>query len=111
LVEVHTENEVARAVSAGASIIGVNNRDLETFDVTLETSLRLRDRIPSNCLAVSESGIRTVDDLVRLREAGYDAVLIGEHLMTAKDPGRELAAMIQSCKEAAGGKEIRPLGN
>ena len=101
LVEVHAEEEVNRAVSAGASIIGVNNRDLETFEVTLETSLRLRDRIPSNCLAVSESGIRTVDDLLLLHKAGYDAVLIGEHLMTAEDPGRELAAMIEGCKEAA----------
>ena len=99
LVEVHTEEEVSRAVSAGASIIGVNNRDLQTFEVTLETSLRLRDRIPSNCLAVSESGIRTADDLVRLHGAGYDAVLIGEHLMTAEDPGRELAAMIERCKD------------
>ena len=101
LVEVHTEEEVSRAVSAGASIIGVNNRDLETFEVTLETSLRLRDRIPSNCLAVSESGIRTVYDLLRLHKAGYDAVLIGEHLMTAEDPGRELAVMIEGYKEAA----------
>ena len=99
LVEVHAEEEVNRAVSAGASIIGVNNRDLHTFEVTLETSLRLRDRIPSNCLAVSESGIRTADDLVRLHGAGYDAVLIGEHLMTAEDPGRELAAMIERCKD------------
>ena len=94
LVEVHTEEEVGRAVSAGASIIGVNNRDLKTFEVALETSLRLRDRIPSNCLAVSESGIRTAADLLRLREAGYNAALIGEHLMTAQDPGRELATMI-----------------
>ena len=101
LVEVHTEEEVGRAVNAGASIIGVNNRDLQTFEVTLETSLRLRDRIPSNCLAVSESGIKTTADLVRLHEAGYDATLIGEHLMTAQDPGGELAAMIAGFKKAA----------
>ena len=93
LVEVHTEEEVGRALNAGARIIGVNNRDLKTFEVTLETSLRLRERIPSNCLAVSESGIRGAGDLLRLREAGYDAALIGEHLMTAQDPGQELAAM------------------
>ncbi len=79
----------------------MNNRDLETFEVTLETSLRLRDRIPSNCLAVSESGIKATADLLRLHEAGYDAVLIGEHLMTAQDPGGELAAMIEGYKEAA----------
>jgi indole-3-glycerol phosphate synthase len=99
LVEVHTEEEVARAVNAGAGIIGVNNRDLQTFEVTLETSLRLRDRIPSNCLAVSESGIRSVADLVRLQRAGYDAILIGEHLMTAQDPGGELAAMLKEYKQ------------
>jgi indole-3-glycerol phosphate synthase len=101
LVEAHTEEEVGRAVNAGASIIGVNNRDLETFEVTLETSLRLRDRIPSHCLAVSESGIKATADLVRLHEAGYDAVLIGEQLMTAQDPGGELAGMIEGYKEAA----------
>jgi indole-3-glycerol phosphate synthase len=99
LVEVHTEEEVARAVNAGAGMIGVNNRDLQTFEVTLETSLRLRDRIPSNCLAVSESGIRSVADLVRLQRAGYHAVLIGEHLMTAQDPGDELAAMLKEYKQ------------
>jgi indole-3-glycerol phosphate synthase len=102
LVEVHSEDEVVRALNAGASIIGVNNRDLQTFEVTLETSLRLRDRIPSNCLAVSESGIRTAADLLRLREAGYNAALIGEHLMTAQDSGKELGAMIEGFNEAAG---------
>ena len=78
LVEVHTEEEIGRAVNAGAGIIGVNNRDLKTFEVALETSLHLRGRIPPNCLAVSESGIRTAADLLRLQRAGYDAVLIGE---------------------------------
>ena len=98
LVEVHTEEEVARAVNTGARIIGVNNRDLKTFEVTLETSLRLRDRIPSNCLAVSESGIRTVADMLRLRQAGYHAVLIGERLMTAADPGAALAALLEQAE-------------
>jgi indole-3-glycerol phosphate synthase len=98
LVEVHTEAEVARAVNAGARIIGVNNRDLKTFEVTLETSLRLRDRIPSNCLAVSESGIRAAADLLRLRQAGYHAVLIGEQLMTAADPGAALTALLEEAE-------------
>ena len=97
----HTEEEVSRAVSAGASMIGVNNRDLATFEVTLETSIRLRDKIPSYCLAVSESGIKAVADLVRLHQVGFNAVLIGEHLMTARDPGGELAAMIEGYKQAA----------
>ncbi len=98
LVEVHTEEEIGRAVNAGARIIGVNNRDLKTFEVTLETSLRLRDRIPSQCLAVSESGIKASADLVRLRQAGYHAVLIGEQLMTADDPGAALSAMIEEAE-------------
>jgi indole-3-glycerol phosphate synthase len=99
LVEVHTVEEVGCAVNAGASIIGVNNRDLKTFEVTLETSLRLRDTIPSQCLAVSESGIKAVADLLRLQQAGYHAALIGEQLMTAADPGAALAAMVEGYKE------------
>ncbi|HEV2178597.1 MAG TPA: indole-3-glycerol phosphate synthase TrpC [Terriglobia bacterium] len=95
LVEVHTEVELERAVAAGARLIGVNNRDLETFEVDLATSLRLRGRIPAPCLAVSESGIKTAADLTRLRDAGYDAVLIGEQFMTAKDPGQALTAMLE----------------
>jgi indole-3-glycerol phosphate synthase len=94
LVEVHTEEELKTAVQAGARIIGVNNRNLKTLEVNLETSFRLRDGIPPACLAVSESGIKTADDLRRLDDAGYDAALIGEHLMTAEDPGSELAAML-----------------
>ncbi len=98
LVEVHTEEEVRRAMNGGARIIGVNNRDLKTFEVTLETSLRLRDKIPSNCLAVSESGIRVAADLLRLRQAGYHAVLIGERLMTAADPGTALSALLEEAE-------------
>ncbi|MGH9432405.1 MAG: indole-3-glycerol phosphate synthase TrpC [Terriglobia bacterium] len=95
LVEVHTEAELDRALAAGAKMIGVNNRDLRTFEVKLETSLRLRKKIPSRCVAVSESGIRSADDLSRLGDAGFDAVLIGEHLMLAVDPGQELAAFMR----------------
>jgi indole-3-glycerol phosphate synthase len=98
LVEVHTEEDVARALDAGARIIGVNNRDLQTFKVTLETSLRLRDKIPWWCLAVSESGIRVAGDLLRLRQAGYHAVLIGEKLMTAADPGAALAGLMEEAQ-------------
>lgn len=98
LVEVHTEEELDRALAAGAEIIGVNNRNLKTFEVNLETSFRLRGKIPSSCRAVSESGIQTGAELRRLREAGYDAVLIGERLMTAEDPGRELAGLLGDSK-------------
>jgi indole-3-glycerol phosphate synthase len=95
LVEVHTEPELERALDAGARIIGVNNRDLKTMEVRLQTSLDLRDQIPSRCLAVSESGIKTPEDLQRLARAGFNAALIGEHFMSAEDPGKELARMLK----------------
>jgi indole-3-glycerol phosphate synthase len=86
LVEIHSRDELDRAMAAGARIIGVNNRDLRNFEVRLETSLELAQAIPQDCIAVSESGLRTHDDLVRLRNAGFDAFLIGEHLMKEADP-------------------------
>ncbi len=95
LVEIHTSEEIERAIGAGARIIGVNNRNLKTMDVSLETSLRLRARIPGDCVSVSESGIRTAADLQSLSEAGFDAALTGERLMAAADPGRELAALLE----------------
>jgi indole-3-glycerol phosphate synthase len=98
LVEVHDESELERALGAGARIIGVNNRDLKTLEVNLETSLRLRPRIPAGCIAVSESGIKTGEDLCRIAEAGYHAVLIGERFMTAADPGAALREMLESLK-------------
>ncbi len=94
LVEVHTEDELRRAVGSGAKIVGINNRDLKTLEVKLETSFRLREMIPPGCLAVSESGIRTPEDLIRLEAAGFDAALIGEHLLLQDDPGRELACLL-----------------
>lgn len=94
LVEVHTRTELDRALQAGAHIVGVNNRDLRTFDVRLETSLELVERIPDECFAVSESGLRAHADLARLRAAGFDAFLVGEHLMSAADPGGALRALM-----------------
>jgi indole-3-glycerol phosphate synthase len=94
IIEVHTAEELDRALAVDARIIGVNNRDLKTLSVRLETSLELIDRIPNNCLAVSESGLRTHTDLQILRDAGFDAFLIGEHLMLAPDPGAALAALL-----------------
>ena len=96
LVEVHTAEELERAVAAGAQIIGVNNRNLSTLEVSLETSFRLREKIPSECLCVSESGIKSGEDLERLARAGFNAVLIGEHLMLAGDPGEELTRLLSS---------------
>jgi len=94
LVEVHTAGELKIAADAGAEIIGVNNRDLKTFEVSLQTSLQLIAFIPDNCVAVSESGLRTAGDLERLRRAGFDAFLIGERFMSEKDPGAALEHLL-----------------
>jgi indole-3-glycerol phosphate synthase len=94
LVEVHTTAELDRALTAGARIIGVNNRDLRTLAVRVETSFELINGVPDDCIAVSESGLRTHDDLVRLRQAGFDAFLIGEHLMVARDPAAALSQLL-----------------
>jgi indole-3-glycerol phosphate synthase len=102
LVEVHSAEELDRALAADARIVGVNNRDLRTLAVDPETSLDLIDRIPEHCTAVSESGLRTHDDLLRLRSAGYDAFLIGEHLMLANDPGVALENLLGVAPRKAG---------
>jgi indole-3-glycerol phosphate synthase len=86
LVEVHTRAELDRALAVDARIIGVNNRDLKTLSVRMETSFELIEHIPDRCLAVAESGLRSHSDLQELRAAGFDAFLIGEHLMLAPDP-------------------------
>ncbi|MGA8037919.1 MAG: indole-3-glycerol phosphate synthase TrpC [Candidatus Acidiferrales bacterium] len=94
LVEVHSREELCRALDAGARIIGVNNRDLRDFSVHLEISLELIEQIPDECVAVSESGLRSQADLARLRAAGFDSFLIGEHLMTSQDPGAALKSLL-----------------
>jgi indole-3-glycerol phosphate synthase len=98
LVEVHTQAELDRALAADARLVGVNNRDLKTLEVRMETSFELIERIPDSCLAVAESGLRTHADLLELRRAGFDAFLIGEHLMLAPDPA---AALFQLLKPPA----------
>ncbi|WP_301861017.1 indole-3-glycerol phosphate synthase TrpC, partial [uncultured Megasphaera sp.] len=85
LVEAHDEDEVRRALAAGAQIIGVNNRNLKDFTVSLDTSCRLRPLVPPSVLFVAESGIKTAADTARLREHGVDAVLIGETFMRSAD--------------------------
>jgi indole-3-glycerol phosphate synthase len=94
LVEVHTAAELDRALAADARILGVNNRDLKTLTVCAETSFELIGQIPDHCIAVSESGLRTHDDLLQLRAAGFDAFLIGEHLMLAPNPATALADLL-----------------
>jgi indole-3-glycerol phosphate synthase len=86
LVEVHGRGELEPAIASGAEVIGVNNRDLTTFEVTLETSLRLAEHMPAGAVLVSESGIHSAADIARLRAAGYSAFLVGEHLMKSGDP-------------------------
>jgi indole-3-glycerol phosphate synthase len=94
LVEVHSRRELDTAIAAGADLIGVNNRDLATFEVTLETSLRLAEHMPADALRVSESGIHDAGDIARLRAAGYSAFLVGEHLMKSGDPAAALQRLV-----------------
>jgi indole-3-glycerol phosphate synthase len=94
LVEAHDADEVARAVGVGAEIIGVNNRDLRTFTVDRELAIRLRPSIPADRIVVAESGIRDGADVARLREAGVDAILVGETLMRAPDPAAALRGLL-----------------
>ena len=94
LVEVHTRGELDRVVAAGATIIGVNNRDLKTLEVRIQTSFDLIEHIPESCIAVSESGLRTHHDLQKLRAAGFQAFLVGEQLMLAPDPALALSALL-----------------
>jgi indole-3-glycerol phosphate synthase len=94
LVETHDPDEVARAVAAGARIIGVNHRDLRTFEMNMELATAMRPLIPSDRLVVAESGIRTAADVQRLRAAGVDAILVGESLMQSPDPATALRALL-----------------
>jgi len=93
LVEVHNQEELAKAVDSGAEIIGVNNRDLETFEVSLDTSLRLSYLMPSGAIRVSESGIHSHADIDLLSKAGFNAFLVGESLMRAPDAAAALRAL------------------
>ncbi len=103
LCEAHDEQELQRALDAGCDLIGVNSRNLRTFEVNLETAFRLADKIPATCVRVAESGIRSGADIARLRSAGYDAFLIGECLMKAQNPGEALAKLMEEAKTAVSG--------
>ena len=94
LVEVHDEPELEEALNAGAMLVGVNQRDLTTFEVDHERALRMATAIPDTVVKVAESGIRGADDAKRLADAGYDAVLVGEALVTSLDPARTLADLL-----------------
>ena len=98
LCEVHDEEELQRALDAGCDLIGVNTRDLRTFKVDAETAFRLAERLPKNVVRVAESGIRSGEDIARLRAAGYQAFLIGESLMRAERPGEALRELVASAE-------------
>lgn len=95
LVELHDAHELTRVLDAGTRILGINNRDLRTFETRLDHTIELMPRVPAGVTTVSESGIRTPADLARLAEAGVDAVLVGEALIRAADPGRALRELLQ----------------
>jgi indole-3-glycerol phosphate synthase len=94
LVEVHDEAELDAAIASGARIIGVNNRNLHTFEVTLETSLRLAPKFPDGVIKVAESGIDSREAVTRLAVVGFDAFLVGEHLMRATEPETALRTLL-----------------
>lgn len=94
LVEVHTEEECDRALAAGARLIGVNHRDLDTLTIDLDLSARLAPRLAGGVIRVAESGLKTADDLARMADRGYHAALIGEALLRAPSPGAALAVLL-----------------
>lgn len=94
LVEVHDERELERALAAGATLVGVNNRNLDTFETSLETCLRIKRAIPAEVITVAESGIESRADVERLEAAGFDAILVGETLMRAENPGEKLRELL-----------------
>ena len=95
LVETHTEEEIETALEVGSDLIGINNRNLKSFTTSLDTSLRLKQAIPESVLTVSESGIKTTEDIAQLQKAGFNAILIGETLMREKKPGKALKELMQ----------------
>ena len=99
LCEVHTGEELDRVLDLGCDALGVNNRDLRTFEVKLQVSLDLAPRLPAGAVHVSESGIDTAEDLLRLRAAGFHAFLIGESLMRKPDPGQALRTLLTAAAD------------
>jgi indole-3-glycerol phosphate synthase len=102
LVEVHDTNEAKRASDCGARLIGVNQRNLQTFDVDPELAVKVLDALPRDCITVCESGLSTVADIERVAQAGFDAVLVGEAFVTATDP----SAVVKSFALVASGPRV-----
>lgn len=99
LVEAHTADELRRALDCGATLVGINNRNLRTFEVSLDVSAELARQVPAGVVLVSESGLKTCADLRRLRALGYKGFLIGESLMRAEDPAQALQALISGAED------------
>lgn len=109
LLEVHSKEELVRALALdlGSEAIGVNNRDLRTFDVRIESSIELASMLPAGIVRVAESGIRSAEDIAQLRAAGYDAFLIGEYLMRQPDPGKTLEALIAAAGDMTAAAAVK----
>lgn len=105
LCEAHDDDELSRAIDAGCDLIGINSRDLRTFEVDLTTPFRLAEKIPAGCVRVAESGIRSGADIGRLRSAGYHAFLIGESLMKAEHPGSALTRLLEEAATVVSSQE------
>jgi indole-3-glycerol phosphate synthase len=103
LCEAHDEAELQRALDAGCDLIGINSRNLRTFEVHLETALRLAGKMPASCVRVAESGIQSGTDIARLRSAGYEAFLVGESLMKAERPGEALMKLMKEARVVVSG--------
>jgi len=99
LVEVHTSEELRRALNSGARIVGVNNRDLRTFEVSLNTSERLIAEVPPDRILISESGLQSANSLLRLRKVGFRGFLVGEALMRAPDPETALRNLVAAAED------------
>jgi len=95
IVEIHDEDDLKKIKGLKIDIIGINNRDLKTFEVSLETSFRLKDLLPSNSLVISESGIKTSEDIKALKEKGFNGILIGEVLLKSPSPGEKLMELLK----------------
>jgi indole-3-glycerol phosphate synthase len=109
LVEVHDPRELDVALDSGAQIVGVNNRNLRTLDVDVHASEQVIARIPDEVVAVSESGLKSAEDLTRLRGLGYRAFLIGERFMTAPEPGQQLRELLERCGNTKDTKDTKKL--
>jgi indole-3-glycerol phosphate synthase len=96
LIEVHTQKEVERVLNLGARIIGINNRNLQTFQVDFENTARLRQMIPDDIVTVGESGLKTAADVERMRDIGVDAVLVGETLVKSRDLFTTAKALVEA---------------